>query len=373
VQQYGNSKKAHAVNNLDKNPVFSKLAQTILCVKTFKKDRVHQNKLSEHVKNETCYACHGTRVGVKGQKKIQSEVGEISLPVLTNWPNQGVGRHNPDGSLGACTACHPRHSFSIEIARKPHTCGQCHLEPDVPAYPVYKESKHGNIYSSTGYRWNWNAVPWKVGKDFKAPTCAACHNSLLISPEGETIAVRNHDFSNRLWTRLFGLIYAHPQPRHGKTFEIKNADGQPLPATYAGKLASKYLIGNGEQKNRRKRMTKICGACHSATWVQGHLVRLDSVCDESNRMVYTTTQLLNQAWKKGLADKSNPFDEPIELDWVRQWLFYANSLRYGAAMSGPDYAAFKNGFFEMTSTIAKMEELVKGQPKKRIKRRRKRK
>ena len=81
-------------------------------------------------------------------KKIFSKVGEIDVPDLANWPNQGVGRINPDGSLGACTSCHPRHSFSIEVARKPYTCSQCHLEPYVPAFEVYKESKHGNIFLS---------------------------------------------------------------------------------------------------------------------------------------------------------------------------------------------------------------------------------
>ncbi|HIC98731.1 MAG TPA: CBS domain-containing protein [Pyrodictiaceae archaeon] len=31
---------------------------------------------------------------------------------------KGVGRVDPDGSLGTCTACHPRHQFSVEYARK---------------------------------------------------------------------------------------------------------------------------------------------------------------------------------------------------------------------------------------------------------------
>ena len=37
------------------------------------------------------------------------------------------------------------------------------------------------------------------------------------------------------------------------------------------------------------------------------------------------------------------FDEANEQKWIREWLFYANSVRYAAAMSGPDYATFKNG------------------------------
>jgi len=37
-------------------------------------------------------------------------------------------------------ACHPRHGFSIEVARKPYTCSQCHLEPDVPGMYTKKAS-----------------------------------------------------------------------------------------------------------------------------------------------------------------------------------------------------------------------------------------
>ena len=90
-----------------------------------------------------------------------------------------MGRINPDGSKGACTACHTRHGFSIEMARKPYTCSQCHKGPDVPAYAVYMVSKHGNIYDSLESKSDFSAVPWVPGKHFTAPTCATCHVSLL--------------------------------------------------------------------------------------------------------------------------------------------------------------------------------------------------
>jgi hypothetical protein len=55
--------------------------------------------------NLGCIQCHGSFV--------------IAEPdgVLKGWPNTGVGRVNPDGSLGSCTACHTRHTFSVEEAR----------------------------------------------------------------------------------------------------------------------------------------------------------------------------------------------------------------------------------------------------------------
>jgi hypothetical protein len=195
AEQYAGSKKAFALDNLQKNPVYHALVETIVSTKGVKENKIVRLSVSEDAKNQTCYACHGTQVMVKGKKKLSTPLGDIEVPELTNWPNQGVGRLNPDGSHGACTSCHPRHGFSLKVARKPYTCGECHLEPDIPAYNVYKESKHGNIYSSLNAEWNFDAVPWTAGKDFRAPTCAVCHNSLLTNGDGEVIAQRSHDFA----------------------------------------------------------------------------------------------------------------------------------------------------------------------------------
>lgn len=358
VDEYANSKKANALMNLQQNVVYNLLAETIIGVKEIKDHKINIYKPSETTKNDSCYGCHGTKVDVDGLKSVATEIGEIKIPNLTNWPNQGVGRINPDGSLGACTSCHPRHSFSIEIARKPYTCGQCHLEPDTPAWEVYKESKHGNIFFSVGNKWNWDNVPWKIGKDFLAPTCAVCHCSLIVNNDGAVIARRTHDFGSRLWVRLFGLIYSHPQPSSGKTYLIKNKDGLPLPTTFAGELASDYLINTVQQQNRKDAMKKICRGCHSTDWAEKFFVKLDSTIKETDIMTLSATQLMVETWDKNLADKTNPFDEVIEQKWVKQWLFYANSVRYASAMSGPDYAAFENGWWDLSNNLEEMKEWI---------------
>ena len=212
--QYSGSKKAYAYRNLLGNPIYRTLVDTITGVKKIEEGEIVSDKPSEATLHETCLGCHGTKVEVKGMRNV-TQMGGIKVPRLTNWPNQGVGRLNPDGSRGSCASCHPRHGFLIEVARKPYTCSQCHLEPDVPGWNVYKESKHGNIFFSKYHGWNFESVPWIVGKNFKAPTCATCHNSLLVSPKGKVIVERTHDFGSRLWVRLFGLIYSHPQPKSG--------------------------------------------------------------------------------------------------------------------------------------------------------------
>jgi hydroxylamine dehydrogenase len=359
VQQYSTSIKAHAVGNLADNPLYTLLVETIIGLKTVEDTKVVRGEASDLTKRETCYGCHGTVIKVDGMKKIETEAGEIEVPNLSDWPNQGVGRVNPDGSRGACSSCHPRHAFSLKDARKLYTCAQCHLDPDVPAYNVYKESKHGNIYYARESDWNFENVPWTLGRDFKTPTCAVCHSSLIADEDGNVIAERTHNFDSRMWVRIFGLPYAHPHPKEGNTNIIKNADGLPLPTTFLNQPASDYLIDSTEMGERQGKMEGICQGCHSTDWVEKHFQKFDGTVKETNQMVLSATQLLLTAWDKKLADKENPFDEEIEILWLKQWLFYPNSIRYASAMTGaPDYAAFKLGWWELSEKLQQMKNWI---------------
>lgn len=371
AEQYSGTKKAYAIKNLMENPVYHALVVATDSIKKIENGKIIYQQPSEKTLHETCLGCHGTKVEVRGMKEVYtgSKMGKVTVPDLTNWPNQGVGRENPDGSLGSCAACHPRHAFLIEVARKPYSCSQCHLEPDVPAWNVYKESKHGNIYFSKYQEWDFKSVPWTVGKDIKAPTCATCHNSLVVSPDGDVVAERTHDFGSRLWVRIFGLIYSHPQPKSGDITIIKNNDGLPLPTTFTGEPASEYLIDKSEQEKRLSTMEKVCNSCHSTQWINGHFAKLENTIKETDEMTLAATKLILEAWGKGIEDKTNPFDEAIEKMWVKQWLFYSNSIRYASAMTGaPDYTAFKLGWWELSDNLQKMRDMIdlKWQKKEKI-------
>ncbi len=359
ARQFLGSKKSNAYKNLMGNAVYRTLVDASTGIAKFENGSLSLSKPSDTTLHETCLGCHGTDVTPKGMKTVNSRIGPVEIPALTNWPNQGVGRLNPDGSTGTCSACHARHGFLIEVARKPYTCGQCHHEPDVPAWNVYEESKHGNIYSSKGYSWNFTNVPWKVGEDFKAPTCATCHNSLLVSPENVVIAERSHNFGARLWVRIFGLIYSHPQPKSGDTTVVRNRDGLPLPVTFAKELASEYLIDAAEQNTRLNTMEGVCKGCHSSNWTEGHFSKFHVTVKETDEMTATATKLLSNAWQTGIEDRTNPFDESIEKMWVRQWLFYSTSVRYASAMTGaPDYTSFKNGWWQLNENMRNMKDRI---------------
>ncbi len=101
-------------------------------------------------------------------------------------------------------------------------------------------------------------------------------------------------------------------------------------------------------------MKKLCQTCHSSNWANGHFAKFEKSNAETDSMVLAATGLMSMAWQKKLADKANPFDEALEQKWVKQWLFYANSVRYSSAMAGPDYATFENGWWDLTRNLEEM-------------------
>jgi len=358
-QQYGKNLMAHAYRNLVDNALYRDLQKQISGVPKLAGNGLQFSEPAMATQEDSCLYCHGTKLAVTGTEVRDTDAGELEFPKISGWPNQGVGRVNLDGSLGSCSACHTRHTFSIEMARKPHTCRECHVGPDVPAYKVYAASKHGNMYSAKKADWDFTSVPWVVGEDFTAPTCAACHVSLLVNTDGDVVAERTHQMTNRLATRIFGLVYAHPQPASPQTHIIRNANGLPLPTTLDGKNADKFLIDKAEQERRTETMQEVCRSCHSQSWINGYWDKYRRVIAETNATVKIATEMVSNGWKQkiisGPATGDSPFDEPLERLWMDAWLFYANTVRFSSAMGGGgDYSTFADGRYQLNSTLVRM-------------------
>lgn len=358
--QYSRNLMSHAYNNLNGNELYRDLERTILGRPSFHGGKIGFETPDELTRADACYYCHGTKLRVEGTELRETDAGELPFPVIKGWPNQGVGRINLDGSRGSCSSCHTRHAFSIEMARKPYTCKECHVGPDVPAFKVYTSSKHGNIFSAMNSQWDFKAVPWTVGKDFSAPTCAVCHMSLTVDSDGVVVSERTHQMNDRLSYRIFGLIYAHPHPTEPDTTVIRNKDGLPLPTDFSGGIASAFLIDGKEQRIRRQTMQRTCKSCHDTSWVQGYFTRLDNTIATSNAAVQTATAIVSEAWKNGYAQgpaqKGSPFDEYIERSWTNTWLLYANNVRFVSAMAGGgDYGVFEDGRYHLTNSLIEMQ------------------
>lgn len=357
--QYAQNLMSHAYGNLHDNTLYRQLQVSVIGDAQLENRVLTFRPAGEKTRAEACYSCHGTRLTFQGLETRETDAGEMVFPKIGGWPSQGVGRINLDGSRGACTACHTRHAFAIEMARKPATCRQCHVGPDVPAFKIYAASKHGGLYAALGGHWDFSAVPWIVGRDFSAPTCAACHVSLLADGDGEVIAPRTHRMNDRLPWRIYGLVYAHPHPKKADTRIIRNREGLPLPTSLDGEPASAFLIGALQQEKRRQAMQAVCRGCHSTSWVNGHWKRFENTIRQTNASVRLSATFMQRIWRSGaahgLAAGVNPFDEAVEKAWTEGWLFFANSTRFAAAMAGGgDYGVFANGRFQLSRRLSEL-------------------
>ncbi len=254
--------------------------------------------------NLGCIQCHGSFV-------IADEGGK-----LTGWPNTGVGRVNPDGSLGSCSACHTRHAFSVAEARKPETCGQCHLGPDHPQHEIYEESKHGNMYGASGDEWTWDEPDGEWGpEDIAAPTCATCH----MSGFGGKLAT-THEVGDRLYWEL--------QPK-------KSVPQWKGPEEV--ELVTERISDIAKAEGGRAKMKAVCYQCHSGQWVNGYFVEFDKVVEDYNQVWQRTDAMLQQAYDDGLISKDNPLDETPEIMHYLIWHHDGRRWRMGASMMGPDW------------------------------------
>ena len=203
---------------------------------------------------KACADCHGSEV----------QLLEDGTPDPSTWPNRGIGRVNPDGSKGTCTACHERHRFSIDSARRPEACLKCHDGKNYPEGAIYLHSTHGTIYNAIGAEWDLSKPNVYLDvRDFKAPTCATCH----VGGVGKGVMPR-HDVSTRLWVDLitpFGQYKpVEPEPRRRMKATCLKCHTAPMVERYlknAERLLNEYVsqVLKPKVKEFQKRLSEVQG------------------------------------------------------------------------------------------------------------------
>jgi hypothetical protein len=372
VEQYQKNLMSHAYGNLMDNSFYRLLVNSINSVPAGVDTGTPIN--GDLTDADSCLYCHGTKMTVSGVQSRETDMGSMEFPVISGWPNQGVGRINPDGSKGSCASCHSRHEFSVEMARKPYTCKECHAGPDVPAFKVYETSKHGNIFSAVQKEWDFKSPRWTIGKDFTAPTCAVCHISQIVNGDGKVIVNRSHEMKDRLPWRIFGLVYAHPHPKEADTTMIRNADGLSLPTSFGGKAAREFLLTKEEMAAAQRKMESICLACHSQSWVDGHWGRFVNTIESTNSATFSATQFVQDILSRGPAKDHtkavNLFDDSVVKVWTDIWLVQANSARFSSAMAGGgDYGVFAEGRYQLKKSMQQLKDWAESRKTAKTKRR----
>ena len=228
-----------------------------------------------------------------------------------------VGKPNEDGSVGQCTKCHLRHEFSLEQARKPETCNNCHIGPDHPQWEIYQESAHGIAYATGGDRWHWTAESGTLKvTDFPAPTCGICHMS-SFGAAGTT-----HDVGDRLTWYLFAPI------------------SERRPAWQDNKV----------------RMQNVCLECHNRNFVEDFYTGADKATEAVNAWVRQSDEMMQPLKDQNLLT-AEPFDEPIDYTYFELWHHWGRTAKFGTWMQGADYTQW-HGAYEVLSDLAELKEMI---------------
>jgi hydroxylamine dehydrogenase len=271
-----------------------------------------------------CWQCHGSKV------KVLKD-GELDP---ATYPNTGIGRINPDGSEGSCSACHSRHGFSAALAREPDNCGKCHLGPDHPQKEIYEESKHGIAFKAYRDEMNLDSSKWVVGVDYTAaPTCATCHMGATKNQPS------SHNVGDRIsWTNR-PPISVRPEVMDAKMG-----------------LASADL----KWDTRRENMVDVCNSCHSEDHTEKFYIQYDALIELYNEKFAKPGKELMAAAKPLL--KPAKFSNKVEWTWFELWHHEGRRARMAASMQAPDYTHW-HGTYDLakhfyTKMVPELEHLI---------------
>lgn len=330
-----------------------------------------------------CKQCHGSVI-----KVVKADAGKAAgppwyaegvepmaqpIPIRLDpetWPNTGIGRYNPDGSKGSCTACHSRHRFESGYARHPDNCGRCHMGPDHPQREIYEESKHGIAFANNLERMNLNNASWVLGVDYTAaPTCTTCHMAATPSQKS------SHDVGGRIsWTlrpkvsNLLAPLVEVKRTVAGReeleTVELKPGDTVPEVGGTLKYERKVYTYGSGDAtkdekpeqregavvavktwENRRDSMKNVCYQCHTSQWVNNFYVQYDNNTNLYNeKFGKPATKIMDRLYEGGHLTKGIEFDEHLEWVYFELWHHEGRRARMGAAMMGPDYTQWHGNY-----------------------------
>jgi hypothetical protein len=277
--------------------------------------------------NNGCQQCHGSVIRVAG--------GSVNYkpPIYASdtWPNTGMGRVNADGSWGSCSACHSRHEFSAELARRPENCGKCHMGPDHPQIEVFNESKHGIAYRKNErvMKLDLPGGKWVLGKDYaQAPVCSTCHMG-PVAPHGNYPGLTlTHDVGSRISWTLRPKVSIKP----------------------AGITAPDGAVILKDPEGRRADMKQVCLACHSENWVNNFYVQFDQAIElHNNKYAKPAVAIYDFLKKEGIIDNI-PMNEEMDYLFFEIWHHEGRRARHGASMMGPDYVQW-HGFYELSRNM----------------------
>jgi hydroxylamine dehydrogenase len=283
----------------------------------------HYKQMPRKVMEMGCDACHAQAGATDAKYWSEEQKKYVDTSSLTY--------------RNGCIACHTRHSFNLEEARKPEACYTCHMGPDHPNYEAYMSSKHGSIYVARGKAWDWSQPMAQARWD--TPTCAYCH-MLYVAADGTRTS--SHNMTRKI---IWGM-------------GVQAAGGD-----------LKDITVTAENQAKRNEMIKVCLTCHSEDKARGYLESADAHKLAGDALVIEARNILAGLYKDKLIQPSHAqvsagllpgprytaidlpgglafhspaslyFDvAPVEREYFDLFFFSALKSYKGAFHMSPDYA-----------------------------------
>ncbi|MBI4540787.1 MAG: c-type cytochrome [Gemmatimonadetes bacterium] len=263
----------------------------------------HYNQMPRKVMEMGCDPCHAQAGATDARYWSDAEqkyVDTSSLPYRNG-----------------CIACHTRHAFNLEEARKPEACFTCHMGPDHPNYEAYMSSKHGSIYAARGRHWDWTRPLPEATWD--APTCAYCH-MIYVGDDGARYA--SHNMTRKI---VWGM-------------GVQAALGQV-----------RDITATPENQAKRNEMVKVCLICHSEDKARSYLESADAHKLAGDALVLEGQEILRGLYEEGLIEPSHG---QVSAGLLRGPRFTAIEMPGGIAFHSPtslyyDVTPIERDYFDM--------------------------
>jgi nitrate/TMAO reductase-like tetraheme cytochrome c subunit len=296
----------------------------------------HEQVYQQFVRSRHASPSWAAVMGEKGLTAEQADFGEKYNPGYVKRPANAlallegtsaisggcgqchaIGKPNDDATIGNCTVCHTRHTSSVAIARRPATCGQCHMGPDHSQIEIYEESRHGVLFAAQERQLNLDADPKSLTtRDMFVPTCATCHMS-----------------------GINGLNVTH-NPGERLSYFLADAVSKQRP---------NYLLAQTNMK-------QICNQCHSKALIDRVYNQAEDILKSTNEKVQKAQDLVVGLRKEGILG-SQPYQKPIDFLLFDLWHYDGRTSKHGAFMGGADFVQW-HGNYELLKKQAQLEAMA---------------
>ena len=309
----------------------------------------HQQPMALMDGMKGCGGCH--KLGLKTEDDIN------------DMQRKGVGF-----GLGACDACHTRHTFSKKEAQQPQACQTCHMGFDHPQWEMYSSSKHG-----VRYLMKQNGI---LPEAAAAPTCQTCHmpgGHHAVNTAWGFLAVRLPMPSDEQWAADRATIL--------QALGVLDPEGNPTDRLEVIKAANVARLTQEDWQKERDKMVEVCSQCHSVNFAIAELKKGDDMIRQADKLMAEAIRIVAGLYQDGIIPQPDtyayPFpdlltfhDAPTLIEQKLFVMFLEERMRafQGTFHANPDYA-FWYGWSAMQMSLTEIkheEEAMRAKAKKKF-------